>query len=303
MVFLILNDRAKTKLTILVLLYCGEIEVPSPGQIFIRGGGYSWPIQIQSGGGVFWTPHSSNTWMGALKEFCTKNSGSLSFSCIADSLSHTVSVETNDSVLIHYWHGCLFEIPSESVQWSGTLLTLSQHTGASEELFKSIPLWRQLVQMAIRWQGPNGSSCILRSMCAQLCCSPTEMGFRILSYRVLRKFGHILLSTLVLMNMGRSVWFQSCYEIDLQLFLLDCWWWGRVDPSRNGGQIWNSSFPTLPHCVFDTKWWRISKTGDTTSGEKVRHEQMITMILRYSWAAPFTEGGWQVAKNQHRRRN
>ena len=51
LVFLILSDTAKTKLAILAFLYCGEIEVPSPGHIFIGGGGYSGPTQIQSGGG------------------------------------------------------------------------------------------------------------------------------------------------------------------------------------------------------------------------------------------------------------
>ena len=40
-------------------------------------------------------PHSSNTWVGALKEFCTKNFTSLVCSCIAGSVSHTMCVETN----------------------------------------------------------------------------------------------------------------------------------------------------------------------------------------------------------------
>ena len=36
--------------------------------------------------------------MGALKEFFTKNSGSLTCSCIADGLSHTTCVETNNQM-------------------------------------------------------------------------------------------------------------------------------------------------------------------------------------------------------------
>ena len=61
-------------------------QVPSPHQIFISEG--------RRRGGVLWTPHSSNTWVGVPKEFCTKNFYSLACSCIADSRSHTMCGET-----------------------------------------------------------------------------------------------------------------------------------------------------------------------------------------------------------------
>ena len=45
------------------ILGYSKLKVPSPDQVFMWGRGYSW---------LFWIQHSSNTWVGALKEFCTK---------------------------------------------------------------------------------------------------------------------------------------------------------------------------------------------------------------------------------------
>ena len=83
-------------------------EVFQSGQIFILGQGTlytnsnsksqvltQFSISGWEGVGVLWTPHSSNTWVGSLKEFCTKNSRNLTCPCIADSPSHTMWVETN----------------------------------------------------------------------------------------------------------------------------------------------------------------------------------------------------------------
>ena len=51
--------------------------------------------------------------MGAFKEFCTKNSGSLTYSCIADSLSHTTYVETNNNL-----DTCAIFKPVTHAEWS-----------------------------------------------------------------------------------------------------------------------------------------------------------------------------------------
>ena len=60
-------------------------EVPQFGQVFISWGRGSSGYHIPP-----------NTWVGALKEFRTQNSRSAACSCITDSLSYTMCVETNE---------------------------------------------------------------------------------------------------------------------------------------------------------------------------------------------------------------
>ena len=71
----------------------------------VGGGGYSRPTQVPSAkicpNFHFWDGGSPETNIpeilsGALEEFCTKNSGGLACSWIAESLSQTTCVETNN---------------------------------------------------------------------------------------------------------------------------------------------------------------------------------------------------------------
>ena len=107
-------------------------KVTSTGQMFIEGGGYFGPTSIQSpkswpnfqggwgGGGwdfgptqtwspkswpifhfweagILWTPHSSKTWVGYSRNLKHTIFTAQARSCITDSLSHTMCVQTNEN--------------------------------------------------------------------------------------------------------------------------------------------------------------------------------------------------------------
>ena len=103
--------------------------------------------------------------------------------------------------------------------YSGLVLYLiCLSTGTNDELLRSITLQRQLVEMAIWWHGPNGSSCILMNVCRAVLLSDRNE----FQDSIIYVAKNILVThcCLVLDNTGRlrSVWLQSFYE--LQLFLV-----------------------------------------------------------------------------------
>ena len=83
-------------------------KVPQFGQVFMLGGGAlgrdtldQLKSKVPTSLTIFFSgdwvgTHSSNNWVGALKEFLTKNSRSLACLCITHSPSYTTCVETND---------------------------------------------------------------------------------------------------------------------------------------------------------------------------------------------------------------
>ena len=76
-------------------------HVPGGGGVGCGGrGGILDQLQFKVRRGVVWTPHSSNTWVGHSGMFEHKILLAGICFCIADSLSHTTCVET-DNLLLH----------------------------------------------------------------------------------------------------------------------------------------------------------------------------------------------------------